>query len=176
MNTLTDILQRESARLHQAADKHAELMRIGKGAADALRSMVAALNCDYDRLQSIREDIANGTQCRADADLLPTLESTAADCESRDEAEQRIHEDALSVEVRDGWYPAGDHASSSEEFRILLSTGGPATRIIGELQNGDPMSARLEVQDWGTSWTEYREKGLENVLLDYARCFYFGEG
>ncbi len=55
-------------------------------------------------------------------------------------------------------------------------TGGPATRIIGELnEHGEPTRARLQVQDWGTPWTDYRG-GDQETLLTYARCFYFGEG
>jgi len=132
--------------------KYAELMHVGKCAADSLREMVAALECDYDRLEELRD--------------------------SRDDAEQRIQEDALSVEVCDGWYQIDEAGADSKmpvEFQILLSTGGPASRIMGELENGEPCDARLEVQDWGTSWTHYHEEGLSDVLLSYARCFYFGE-
>jgi hypothetical protein len=61
------------------------------------------------------------------------------------------------------------------QFVILLSTGGPASRIQGELSNGEPRRAWLEVQDWGTPWTQYF--GIkQDTLLAYARCFYFGEG
>jgi hypothetical protein len=55
-----------------------------------------------------------------------------------------------------------------------LTTGGPAVRIIGELDGGEVESARLEVQDWGTPWTEHCTTGDDNeALLSYARCFYF---
>ena len=60
------------------------------------------------------------------------------------------------------------------EFCILLSTGGPASRIRGELDNGEPCRAWLEVQDWGTPWTQYFDIE-QDTLLAYARCFYFGE-
>jgi len=109
---------------------------------------------------------------------LADLESAAGECESQDEARERIHEDALSVEVRSDWYTPGRSAEDNapSEFRILLCTGGPAVQIRGELSShGEPDRAWLEVQDWGKPWTQYF-KADPDVLLDYARCFYFGEG
>jgi hypothetical protein len=105
------------------------------------------------------------------------LRRAAGECESLKDAEQRIQADALSVEVRSGWVSVGYHEDMRpEEFCISLSTGGPATRIIGELnEHGEPTSARLQAQDWSTLWADYREAD-EEALLAYARCFYFGEG
>ena len=61
------------------------------------------------------------------------------------------------------------------EFCILLTTGGPAVRIRGELDEyNEPRRAWLEVQDWFLPWTEY-VCADSDVLLNYARCFYFGE-
>lgn len=93
----------------------------------------------------------------------------------RDDAERRIHEDALSVEVRSGWHTPGDGNTAPTEFKILITTGGPAVRIIGELnEHAEPICAWLEVQDWGTPWTEYTNAD-DATLLAYANCFYFGE-
>ncbi len=173
-------------------EQYTELMCVGKCAANSIRCMVAALNCDYERLEELRderdtnlavvaayaekmEDWQANADAQAALDELAELESQAGDCTSRDEAEQRIQEDALEVTQRDGWYPAGHSPSGTEEFCILLSTGGPATRIMGELRDGEPHRAWLQVQDWGTPWTDYHEDGLSAVLLAYARCFYFGE-
>lgn len=91
---------------------------------------------------------------------------------------QTIHEDPLSVMVRDGWRLPGGHTEEGpEEYEILLSTGGPATRIVGNLDKYcQPETARLEVQDWFVPWQEWRGEGYsETVLLTYAQCFYFGE-
>jgi hypothetical protein len=102
-----------------------------------------------------------------------------------EEARQRIHEDALSVEVRSGWYVPGvrDADTKPAEYQILLCTGGPACRIIGDLNEyGEPETARLEVQDWFQPWTSMHplvgpdDYDSEPIMLDYARCFYFGEG
>lgn len=138
----------DAIRKEKEAKQAANLQAIGKSAMSCIAEMVEALNAPKDD-----------------------------DTNARDLAMQRIQEDALSVEVRTGWHMPGDtEASKPEEYTILLSTGGPATRIIGELdQYGEPKTARLEAQDWFTPWTEYRESD-ESVLLEYARCFYFGEG
>ena len=229
-------------------EKHSSLMKTGKCAADALREMVAALECDYDRLEELREakysygsnlpgympdylpdtcetfkdaqaatieaieeyrddddctelladDYAKAIEfCKqqsdcfsvvvdgkcffvalneSDKDELSELETAAGECGDLESAQQRIQEDALEVTVRGDWYPAGDESSGATEFCILLTTGGPAVRIMGELQNGEPHRAWLEVQDWFQPWTEYRDDGLSDVLLAYASCFYFGEG
>lgn len=98
--------------------------------------------------------------------------------------EETMREAALSVEIREGWKEPGDGASMDpEEFRILLTTGGPGLRIKGELnQNyGEPCRCWLEVQDWGTPWTGwtcYFSRSAERVtaLQWFAGLFYYGEG
>jgi len=95
--------------------------------------------------------------------------------EQQEQARETIENDPLSVEVRSGWFsPGSEDYSKPAEYNILLSTGGPATRIIGQLSEyGEPETATLQVQDWFKPWTDYRDAD-ESVLLDYARCFYFG--
>lgn len=110
------------------------------------------------------------------AEELAELEAAAGDCSDRDDADERIQNDALSVEVRSDWHYPGD-GSEPTEFQILLCTGGPAVRIMGELNHyGEPVRAWLEYQDWGTPWTErVNQDGDHDALLIYASCFYFGE-
>ncbi len=96
----------------------------------------------------------------------------------REDAQQTIHESVLSVQVRGGWHTPGSLASEEactpEEYEILLSTGGPALRIIGRLnQYCEPESAELQMQDWGTPWTRYAAP--EATLLLFAQQFFFGE-
>lgn len=174
------IIKNDIERDKRDTEKHAELMKVGKSAADSLRCMVAALECDYDRLEELRlksKEFENEHGYKSANAALAELELAAGECTSREDAEQRIQEDALIVECRGDWYsPAGEGDDGVPvEFKILLSTGGPATRIMGELRDGEPHRAWLEVQDWGTSWTNYHEEGLADVLLTYSRCFYFGE-
>ncbi|MDR6858912.1 hypothetical protein J2W96_005244 [Variovorax guangxiensis] len=45
--------------------------------------------------------------------------------------------------------------SDDEEFEILLCTGGPTVRIVGDLDHhGEPDRARIEYQDWFEPWRE----------------------
>lgn len=110
-------------------------------------------------------------------EYLELLAAVTIDGEELDEEEirERIQEDPLSVEVRSGWYTPGSEDREPVEFCILLSTGGPAVRIIGELdEHGQPSRAWLEVQDWFKPWTEYLQCERD-TLLTYAQQFYFGE-
>jgi hypothetical protein len=73
---------------------------------------------------------------------------------------------------------ARDADTKPAEFTILLATGGPACRLIGDLnEHGEPENVRIEGQDWGTPWTELRPTTEEEraALETYARTFYFGE-
>jgi hypothetical protein len=91
-------------------------------------------------------------------------------------AREAIEEDPLSVEVRSDWYTPGSENREPGEYCILLCTGGPAVRIVGDLDNGEPSSARIEHQDWFTPWQELIVNSNDRAaLLRYARCFYYGE-
>lgn len=157
---------------------------------DSICAMVAALECDYDRLEELREkrdDLDDeppqsgikGSEifdASDDGKELTELEEAAGDCESRDDADTRISEDALSVQVRTDWRDVGSEDDKPTHFNILLCTGGPAARIMGELnEHGEPVRAWLEYQDWGTPWTQYIGADRD-TLLAYARCFNFEEG
>jgi len=105
------------------------------------------------------------------------------DDDAIDAAQTAIHEAPLSVEVRSGWYAPCDADPEPAEYQILLSWGGPSVRITGRLgAHGEPETADLEYQDWGTPWTRYHPP-LHNELFDthsadvltFAQQFYFGE-
>jgi len=93
-----------------------------------------------------------------------------------DEARQAIEEDPLSVEVRGDWHQPRSKENDDIEYCILLCTGGPACRIMGDLDSySQPVRARLEYQDWFTPWIELVDiTHSEQALLTYARQFYFG--
>jgi len=94
-----------------------------------------------------------------------------------DAIRERINEDPLSVEVRADWHSPGAEDSKPTEYTILLCTGGPACRIIGDLSEyGEPETARIEYQDWFTPWNDYRLDSEEEVkVLTYCQQFYFAE-
>lgn len=110
---------------------------------------------------------------------METENYTPSDFEfDEEEARERIQEDPLSVQVRSGWYSLGDSDADKDpaEFEILLCTGGPAVRIVGDLDRGSPDRPRIEYQDWGTPWTEYfPEPDEREALQTYCEQFYFGD-
>jgi hypothetical protein len=119
---------------------------------------------------------------QAKAQLESIVEMVAAldteDEKAREDAEQAIQEDPLSVEVRKDWYTPGSEDDKPTEFNILLCTGGPAVRIIGSLdQYCQPDEARLEYQDWFTCWTVLHgmTDAQSDALLTYCQQFYYGE-
>ena len=62
----------------------------------------------------------------------------------------------------------------TQGYELLLGTGGPATRIVGQINEyGEPVTAELQGQDWGTQW-ERTEGQDEKTLLQFAQHFYFG--
>lgn len=109
------------------------------------------------------------------------LESVTIDGEaftSEDAVTERIRESPLSIQVRGGWYIPGEKEGAAEEFEILLSTGGPALRIIGELDEyAQPSRPCLQYQDWGTPWTEYiiPAESQRDALQTFCEEFYFGD-
>jgi hypothetical protein len=94
-----------------------------------------------------------------------------------EEAREEIWFDALSVQVRSGWYVPGRDAGKPKEFEILLCTGGPAVRLVGALdEHGEPQSVAMEVQDWFQPWMTFHplsDADTDEILLTYARCFNF---
>ena len=123
---------------------------------------------------------------RAESEALANLEHIeemvralrSANSRKADAARERILEDALSVEVRSAWHVPGSGDDDPEEYRILLAWGGPAVRLIGTLdQYAVPETARLQSQDWFQPWSDLKDASADtdDILLDYARCFYFGE-
>ena len=231
--TEREVLERVAAQLESDARRYADsekLQDIGRGAMESIADMVAALECDYDRLGELQcadegtevnvtphdsepgkgltygrhvgltltESARIGSSAGmdvvdlvdvhgnemsvyaisleyADADLnteLAELEQAAGDCESEEDARQRISEDPLSIELSGTWSIGED--PTADRALILLGTGGPAVRIVCGLDDGEPTRAWVQAQDWGTPWTDY-VGGDGETLLTYCRCFYFGE-
>jgi hypothetical protein len=171
-----------------------------KAQAESIAAMVAAINCDYDRLQELRDEreaLADTIEeCEAvetdgdeerraafearaalaawdieNAEELEALEIEAGECADLDEARENVQNHPLSVEVRSGWTSYGE-TTTAEEFRIVLCTGGPHVEIRGELSNGTPSRAWMMYQDWGTPLTQYFDvEG--STLLAYCQEFYF---
>ena len=132
---------------------------------EEIRRMLKAANIDWNRLGELRDDSEE-----LDADELEELnelEKSAGGFDSLDEAEAAIYENPLSIDFRSGWVSCKEDMKP-EEFMILLCTGGPAVRIIGEIDhNNEPHRAWVEYQDWGTPWTMLFDG--QSDALEYAR-------
>ena len=163
--------------------------KIGAPSFAAIAEMVAALECDYDRLGELREERADWVdndggdddeQTRTAADWskefptesaeLAALETAAGTCDDRDDAAQRIAEDPLSIRI----FGEKIHGVwEIDRLEFLLTTGGPAVRIMVEVdEHGMPNRAWMEVQDWGTPWEHYHAAEADTLL---AYCLEFGE-
>ena len=100
---------------------------------------------------------------------------------------EKAQDEALSVEFRSGW-TSNPEEMKPEEFKILLSTGGPACQIVGKIDYGscEPIDIEIQYQDWFTPWEPlqlnctYADRS-PNITSDYealewfCNCFYFGE-
>ena len=91
-----------------------------------------------------------------------------------EEIERQMRDIALSVSVRSQWQTPGFHPLPGD-FQILISTGGPALRVLGELdENSRPSRFWIEHQDWGTPWTLWPH--AEAYALDwFCGLFWFGD-
>lgn len=171
--------------------------------ANSIAAMVVSLTVDYDRLEELRDELesleADVKDARIDkapdadyqevlkalvewrndnAEELEELSEAAGDCKDADDAREAIQNDPLDLQVRSGWYNPCERSNENNpsEFMILLCTGGPAVRIMGELDdNMQPCRAWIEAQDWGTPWTHAVGVIEQSVLLEYCQQFYFGE-
>ena len=129
------------------------------------------------QLESIKELYRNYKQAESDGDYT-----------REDEIRDQAIEEALCVEFRSGWYSSPESVADlkPEEFKILLSTGGPACQIIGKLdQYKQPTDIEIQYQDWGTPWeplqlnSTYADES-PNITSDYealewfCNCFYLG--
>ena len=174
-------------------ENHAE--KQARAQVESIVAMVAALECDYARLDELRgmramraEFVyeycaATGAETTAAQKTwvaeftaasteLEELEAAAGNCTSEDEAREAIEQGPLAVEVRSNWHAPGE-PGEPEEFRIVLCTGGPHVEIVGDLDRGEPSRPRILYRDWGTSG-ELFDFDREAVLT-YCRVFYFGE-
>ena len=129
-----------------------------------------AFNNAKGHIESIVEDFEKIT-------FLESLNVTGPEDEEEiEQIKESINNSALSVEFRSGW-STNSEKLEAEEFKILLTWGGPALRVIGDLdQYKQAENVKLQFQDWGTYWTDYKLTEKEEESLNwFCNCFYFGE-
>ena len=119
---------------------------------------------------------------RAGADVLRDLywdAETGTQDSLKDSVTEYVQQMPLSVQVRSGWHSPGETFETAA-FEILLSTGGPACRILGELDRGSvawQAGCRpvIQHQDWFKPWTESTYNVDTDALLWFCEQFYYGE-
>ena len=129
-----------------------------------------ALQNAIGHIESIVEDYEN-------FNYIDSLNVTCnEDYEKQEEIKENILNSALSIEFRSGW-TSNPNQLEIEEFKILLTWGGPALRVIGELdQYKQPENIKMQFQDWGTFWTDFEiTENQQEALNWFCNCFYFGE-
>jgi hypothetical protein len=148
------------------------------------RRVADALNREYPLSEDNNHAIDNArawlSNIRKMVERLGAAEESGDD-EAIEKARTEIQEAPLSVMVRDGWHSPGqahDRVGEPVEYEVLLSTGGPALRIYGQLDGEQPDDdPHLQWQDWGTPWTNLPLDGPEReAVTSFAAQFYFGEG
>ena len=129
-----------------------------------------ALQNAIGHIESIVEDYEN-------FNYIESLNVTCdEDYKKQEEIKESILNSALSVEFRSGW-TSNPNDIELEEFKILLTWGGPALRVIGDLnQYKEPENVKMQYQDWGTCWTDFEiTENQQEALNWFCNCFYFGE-
>lgn len=92
--------------------------------------------------------------------------------------EHDYREEPLSVQVRSEWEDIGAKLVPAK-FRLELTTGGPAMRVLGDLDiYGWPCKPRLQYQDWFKPWREYLDASADQweALEWFVGLFNYGEG
>lgn len=121
-----------------------------------------------------RIEVENTATLESIQDMIERLAEarTNDDQDLIDEITEEIYSDPLEICLTYDPTPVGETPEATG-YTILLSTGGPAYRISGNLNEwNEPCSARLERQDWFIPWGVV---SVDGSLLDYAQQFYFGE-
>ena len=113
-------------------------------------------------------------------DSLPWDDINSAD-DYEETLNRTVGDEVLCFTVRSDWTIPCEPLER-DEFCLLLSTGGPACRILGNLTfycEPDWRAGRrpeIEWQDWGTPWTELTSYVVNpDALLWFCGQFYFGE-
>lgn len=137
---------------------------------------IAALHDAWRWLQ----DANRGPACRLSRLARGRLHAAGWDGLNDDQTAEQLEDMArelpLSVLVRSDWVAPDARRPEWSEYELLLTTGGPALRLVGTLYAYEPDGwPRLEVQDWGTPWMPYGGPVDRDALLWFAGLFWYGE-
>ena len=84
----------------------------------------------------------------------------------------KLQAQVYGVSVREGWKQPGSGEADLNEFMLVLSSGGPTVKIVGELDCDDrPVEARLIVQGAGPEHTIILTGEQQRAIDDLAAEF-----
>ena len=130
---------------------------------ETLRGTVAELVADYKEYDEL---------CKKEDEI----ERSALDeYEDAEAVVDRLRERPLCAEVRSSWVSLGSQLTS-DEFKILLGTGGPAYWISGDLdEHHEPTNVKAFHQDWFEPAQVIHLNEDEQAAVDwFAQLFYWG--
>ena len=96
-------------------------------------------SADYEEMRRLAAEL-----CIGDPDDGPPTDEQVHDY---------LHEYGLSFELTATYRP-GELPDEPDGFDWLISTGGPAARIIGSYSGYDAVGVRVQHQDWFKPWTD----------------------
>lgn len=137
---------------------------------------------ETDAAHNARAHLASMVEYKRAFDLLDagnaeTVEIEGSEFSKTWEVSDYAQESALSIELRSCWYAPGSDASP-QEFRILLTYGGPRCEIIGGIDlNGEAEAPRLYASEMGVGRFEIVPADDEEreALEWFCSLFYLGE-
>ena len=156
---------------------------------ESAHAAIASMRDDIDALEHAREcngKTANGRTCKRGSEtrtftvegrkIKQLLHSSPEAWHDEDIAREQIEQGHYGVTVRSGWTNPGEPLDA-EEYCVTLGSGGPASRITGDLDRGSPTTANYEFQDWFKPWTPANDlsQDEEATLLDWVGHLYFGD-
>ena len=104
------------------------------------------------------------------------------DYDLMDQIREEVNEAPLSIEYRSGWVTHFEDDVKPEEFKLLLSWGGPACRIIGKIEDEFTLKdIEIQYQDWGTPWislqlNSHLSDKSPQIIDDYEALEWFCNG
>ena len=156
---------------------------------DAAHRFIASAKDDLDALKHAQEcdGTRNGKPCKRGSEVRTykgkdgnsfkmNLHDNPDAWHNEDRAREVIEQSPLSIEVRSDWHSVGSSEDTPAEYRILLGTGGPASQIVGGLDEyRQPVTAQFQYQDWFKPWTDAQiTREEEDILIKWVSNFYFG--
>ena len=140
--------------------------------ASSLSDLATLYTLDWDRLEDLggrdTEELTLGERAE-----LESLREQAGDCTCQDDANERVDDYPLEFTFSvSGCSPRDWPPKRPDTLVILVTTGGPAARIVIELgESYGYGNWWIEVADWGTGWQtvvqELHEKQHIEPLIDH---------